>query len=369
MIFTSRSRIVAYANCPRYGYLAYDWQGTGLEAVQTSLPLAFGIEGHEALAGILLGTSVEMQLSKSIAAFAATIEAKGVRNEEVTAFFVREQQALLEGTLRAFARVRLPALKADFEFVAVEKEILWPVSPDIIDRVRCDVLARRRSDGGLFYVEWKTTSGGGDDWAKQWEHNTQLLANTLAIEETLGERVEGVMIEGLVKGRRKIDESLASPFFGQRIQNSPVCYGWVHEATGDYSVRFPRGKGWRKIPTWEIPGGGTERWVNEIMGVEDCRALFAPVPPIRPRREHLERWRRQTIAAERERAAKLDMVAKDPRMLDMAFPMNDEHCFRYWGHPCEFEPLCFGGEIAEDPVGSGLYQPHTPHHESVEDKR
>jgi hypothetical protein len=130
--------------------------------------------------------------------------------------------------------------------VAIEKEMKWEMGGGVIDQIRCDLLARRRSDGGLFYFEWKTTTTGGDEWAKQWEHNTQLLLNTLAIEEVLGERCEGVIIEGLVKGRRKIDDSISSPFFGRKIQQSPLCYGWKNPTTGAYRSKYTSASGWYK---------------------------------------------------------------------------------------------------------------------------
>jgi hypothetical protein len=364
-ILTSRSRIVAYANCPRLGYLTYDWGETGLEPVSLSLPLANGIAIHEILAAILTGTAPAVAISKALADYEALVHAHGVVNEDPTSvdWLIQEQRTLLEGMIHAWLRVRYPVLRSEYDFLAVERELLWPLDAEgtIIDQIRCDVLARRKSDGGLFYLEWKTTTTGGDEWVKQWEHNTQLLANTLAVEELLHERCEGVLIEGLLKGRRKIDEAARSPFQGRKIQFSPLTYGYKHVATGEFSARYQGAKGWYKIATWqEMP---VETWVSDVMTVEDCQGLFAPVPPIRPRRAHLDRWRGQTIALEQERAARLQILKTRPEALDTLFPMNDEHCFRYWGHPCPFEPLCFGDEVAQDPLGSGLYQPRQPHHD------
>lgn len=363
-ILTSRSRMVAYANCPRLGFLSYDWEGTGLEPVGVSLPLANGIAIHEALAAILTGTPPDSVISKILADYEASLRACGVMNEDPAGleWLLAEQRALLEGTIRAWLRVRLPQLRAQFDFLAVEHELRWPIDPEgrIIDQVRCDVLARRKTDGGLFYVEWKTTTLGGDEWVKQWEHNTQLLANVLAIEELLHERCEGVMIEGLIKGRRKVDEAQRSPFYGKRIQFSPLCYGYKHVITGEFSLRFQSAKGWYKVASWqEMP---IADWVANVMSVEDCQGLFAPVPPIRPNARHLDRWRKQTIVQELDRAFLLDQVKKGAMDPAVAFPINDEHCFRYWGHPCPFEPLCFREEVEADPLGSGLYERRVDHH-------
>lgn len=362
-IVTSRSRIVAYDNCPRYGYLAYDWDGTGLEASGLGLPLANGIAVHEILARILGKHNPEEVIQEELEKYRAAVRARGVLNEDPDgiSWLLAEQSALLEGTIRAWMQVRLPRLRAEYELVAVEKELNWPIAEDIIDQVRCDVLARRRSDGSLFYLEWKTAAAGHDEWAKQWEHNTQLLANTLAVEEMLGERVDGVLIEGLVKGSRQKDKNPRSPFYGRRIQQSPLCYGYRHEATGELQVAYTSARGWYRVASWQAVGSMQE-WLRVAMDDEDVLKLFSPVPPIRPRPEHLERWRRQTIAKERDRQLRLELVRSGGLTLDEAFPMNDEHCFRYWGHPCVFEPLCFTGAIQRDPLGSGLYQRHASHH-------
>lgn len=369
--YTSRSREVAYLNCPRLGYTAYDWDGTGLESESTSLPLINGNAIHEGIAGILTGGSYEVAIARQLELYRTTLNTRGVRNEAGVAlsWLEKEQETLLRGTVAAWMQERLPQLQAEFEVVAVEKELLWEMGEGVVDRVRCDVLARRRSDGGLFYVEWKTTSQGGEEWAKQWEHNTQLLLNTRAVEEVLKERVEGVMIEGLVKGRRKIDEARGSAFYGQRIQVSPLCYGYRHAQTGEYRARYTSQGGWYKVAVWEeMP---VEEWVETVMTKEERMALFAPVPPIRPSAFHLDRAQRQVVASVKEREAKLQWVRSGPaatlqERLDLAFPMNDEHCFRYWGSPCEFERLCFSQQISEDPLGSGLYRRKQSHHEPVE---
>lgn len=364
MIKTSRSRIVAYANCPRYGLLAYDYagDGMGLESVSASLPLVNGIVIHEVIAKILKGTDPEEALGEELEKYRAAVSARGVRlEEENTEFLLKEQETMLRGTVYAWLEVRYPLLMAEYEIVTVEKEMLWEMGEGVADQIRLDLLARRRRDGGLFYIEWKTTTTGGEDWAKQWEHNTQLLLNTLAVEEILGERCEGVIIEGLVKGRRKIDDSFSSPFNGHKIQQSPLCYGFKNSTTGAYRSKYTSASGWFKVATWnEMP---VKRWVAEVMEAEEKRKLFAPVPAISPNRKHLTRARKQVIAVEQERAAKLHFV-RNGGDVDKAFPMNDDHCFRYWGHPCEFEKLCFTDEVASDPIGSGLYQLKESHHKT-----
>lgn len=358
---TSRSREVAYQNCPRLGYLGYDWGGTGLEPVSLSLPLVNGIAVHEILAAILGGVHPEEAISKELAKYEADVRARGVANEDLDGLeeLIHEQSTMLAGTIWAWVESRLPRLRDQFDFLAIERELQWPVSEGgPIMQVRCDALAREKQGGGLYYIEWKTTSQGGEEWAKQWEHNTQLLSNTLAIEEVLGERCEGVIIEGIIKGRRAVDRAKSSPFAGKRIQQSPLCYGYVNELSGEYRAGWTSAKGWTKIATWkEVP---IRKWVERVMTEEERLALFAPVPPIKPTPWHLARWREQFLAAEAERAERLSRVSD--ANINALFPMHDEHCHRYWGAPCAFEPLCFRSAVSEDPLGSGLYQRRVDHH-------
>ena len=352
------------------GYLSYDWsEEGGLEPVGTPLALANGIVFHEVVAGILNKRSLEEVLAEQLARYETELRSRAViLNEDPRhfEFILREQRTMLVGTIHAWMQIRYPRIIAEYDLVAIERELNWELAPGIIDQVRCDVLARRKSDGGLFYLEWKTTGSGGDEWAKQWEHNTQLLANTLAVEEMLGERVEGVIIEGIVKGRRKRDDNSRSPFYGRKIQQSPLCYGYQNALTGDLQGRYTSARGWEKVASWDVAPDVRE-WIRVALEWEDLEKLFAPVPPIRPRGEHLSRWREQTIAEERDRAHRLHLVRKGDMLPHVAFPLNDEHCFRYWGHPCAFEPLCFTGAIAADPLGSGLFRIKKSHHDPYQE--
>lgn len=364
-ILTSRSREVAYANCPRLGLLSYDWDGTGLEPVGARLPLVTGIAIHEILAGLLVGRDPNELISKKLAEYAHELSTRSVLNEPgETDFLLEEQSALVRGTIAAWMRIRWPQLREEFEFVAIERELRWKLAPGIIDQVRVDALARRKADGGLFYVEWKTAGEGGDEWVAQWEHNTQILANTLAIEEVLGERVEGVLIEGLMKGRRGIDRNPKSPFYQRRIQQSAVCYGYVHDQAGEYRIDYTRANGWRKIAVWrEMP---VEEWVRRVMSEDECARMFAPCPPIRANRKQLARWREAAIVQNHERQARLELLREDPARIHLLFPINDDHCFRYWGNPCPFERLCFTEQIERDPLASGLFRRRVNHHAPVE---
>ena len=209
-------------NCRRERFLRYHWGKRGLQSKSLSLPLINGALIHKALERILRGADLDYVIASEIASYRGLITAHDISDEEVSEHMRGEQEALLEGLLRAWVKVRLPKVKAEYDIVWIEPEILWEMAPEdgdhpaVVDMVRPDLLLRRRDDGTLFYQEWKSTSSGDAEWATQWEHNSQVLANCLALEEVLGERVLGVVFEGIIKGWRGQDKARRSPFYGRR---------------------------------------------------------------------------------------------------------------------------------------------------------
>lgn len=220
----------------------------------------------------------------------------------------------------------------------------------------------------LFYLEFKTTTKGDENWIRSWEHNSQLLINTSALEDLLGERIGGVLIEGLLKGSRRKCTLKTSRFHDEVIQDSPLCYAFrTRTESGQwlYSSAWSRGAEHFRVAD-VFPDART--WLAHLTP-DDLRGLFVPVPPIHPSPEHLARHRRQMVFQEETVAFALDALkgASNPEtqrvVLDCYFPQNDDHCFRYYGSPCDMEPICFNRAIAADPVGSGLYQTRVPHHD------
>lgn len=353
--------MAAWQDCPRLRWNRYHAEGGGLSTPGTKLPLAEGIWIHECLEGLLKGRSLEAVIADGREELQRALLAHP--DAAALPHFLPEQTWMLEVLLRAWAQERLGVLLEEFELVASEQELLWPMgeTPEglpVIDMVRVDALMRKRSTGGLYYLEFKSTARGGDEWAKSWQRNSQLLANVLAIEEAWGERCEGVLIEGLVKGRRAVETTRSSRLCGQVVQQGPLAYGWK-DKSGIIWPAYASGR--TKVPLWEedlLP----HAWVEVLTREGVVSELFAPLPPIRPLHEHLSRWRETAVVQESRVARLVEAVTTGALPVHLAFPCHENHCFRYWGHPCEFEPLCFNAQVARDPLGSGLYQRRLPHH-------
>ena len=356
-LLTDRTRIVSFRNCPRLRYLNFHAYGHGIVPTGLSMPLSMGSALHLVLAQLRSGADPASVIATQSTDYRAILTA-ALDDGHV----IEEQVRLLEGMSWAWVRVRLPLIQQEYEPILIEREILWNMGVwkdsdgtllEIVDMVRCDVIERRRADGLLFYREVKSTSTGDAEWAKQFDTSTQMLANLLAIKETLHEEVAGVIIEGVIKGSRTKDRAKSSPFFGQKVQYSPLCYLY----TGPSGTSLEWARNLTKTPSWQIMDART--LVYEMLDEAACTALFTTVPPICPRPEHLERYRKQVLAQEGRIWSDLCRSTD----LDVAFPMNDDHCHRYFGSPCAYKDVCFDPQIGSSPIQSGRFIPRVPHHE------
>lgn len=365
-IFVDRSRMQEAHNCMRLRWWRYHFAGRGLEPRAASLALLEGGIIHRGIELLLGGGDIESIIAEVLPDFVAELRARGTSSGAADDLFVLEQSCLLECLLRAWDQVRLGEIKAEFEVVRVEPEIRWVMDagpPEMIDLVRPDTILRRRLDSRLFYREWKTTSSGGEDWAAGWEHTSQALANIAALQDTLKERIWGMQVEGFVKGRRDREKRKTSKFFGQPIQQSWLCYAW--KKNGALAPDWAYGA--EHVRVWEETTPAA--WIA-AQTPEKLASLFVHVMPVVPAEDRMASWRRQEVAKERRIAVAVTRLGPFPaeKDLDEEFPQNEDHCLRYWGHPCAFEAACFTARVRRDPVGSGLYALRVPHHRAEREK-
>lgn len=374
MIRTSRSKIVSAHVCRRYRYLKYHYGGGGLELVSGSLPAVSGQLVHDAFRDISLGVTVDAALATAGARLRAQMQEAAPLHPTLD-HEVIEQTYVVEGLVRAFHKARQPLIAQEFDLIHVEKEMEWELAPGVIMPLRMDRLERRKSDGMVFIRDFKTTSMAGMEWVRKWERDHQILAYTQAASELIGEPVGGMIIEGLVRGKKKRESGKTPMFPGQRIQQSPLCYVYRNDR-GEVSPYYQRGRGWEKVSLWEI-GITPEEWIDDRLTTEEVSDLFiAPVPPISPNRGALERWRRQHASLELQIAHAADVVEANKlaaekldnkviwlTSVDQEFPQNQDACYKYGeDYPCEFDQVCYNGQVEEDPIGSGLYAPRKDHH-------
>ncbi len=353
MIKTDRSRIVAYRNCPRLRWWGYEWEGTGLEPVRKAEALHVGLCVHEAAGNILSGEALEDAIGGTLESFTDGLA------HDAPSHYVKEQSALVEGLIRLWAVNLLPAMLEQYEVVSVEREWPWMVADDLMVMLRRDAVLRDKSDGSLVVWELKTASTLSDDYVKQWRHSGQVLCYVAATEAQYGEPVSGVLFHVLAKGRYVKDDGATSPWQGERIQQSPLCYAYK---VSDLIQPKYAPKGRKVFVPDHLP---LREWVPML---DPTRLVLVHLEP-GPTTGEMARWTRQTLRQEYElergcRSLRNHVMTDAVRMseMDKWFPLNDDHCFRFWGYPCPFEGLCFCAEVEADPLASGLYQRRVPHH-------
>lgn len=366
-IFTDRSRVLRYQQCPRARWYEYHHGGLGIVPRTLQIELDVGAAVHAGVARLLAGDGVE-------AAVAASLDAVQTDSPE--------QRALTEALVRVHALRLLPALIADYEVLEIEREDLMELAETdgmrIVWMSRPDALLRSRSTGDLFVYSLKTASTFDRRRDDENRHDVQGMSEIAALERRLGERIQGVLMHFLVKGRRDEngqDSFLVRPW--RRAEQFSDSWAWnprkpcENPASCPYhSVRrsdepYHNLRGYERVAVWEhMP---VARWIDMLAcgeavpgGDPLAQVAVAPIPYFRNSNE-IRRWLLQTASQELRVAA--DVLAVDgPNELDRRFPQYRRSCD--WPRRCVYQDLCFGPEGAELRWEEFGYVPRRPHHEA-----
>lgn len=208
MSYTNRSRIQAFQDCPRLGFITYHWGGLGLVPKKMSIYLGTGQYVHRGIALVLKHIkasqdkgekpTIPMQILDNIcwmlnAEYNEALEERGIslKPDETTEpeqYYVAEQIALVEGQIRAFAYRILPQFVHKYRVLAVEEE-LPPIQ--ISSSHSGPVLLESRPDAVLSlhenpeHIELLSLKTAGSYRKRQDEansHDLQGLCETLSYE-------------------------------------------------------------------------------------------------------------------------------------------------------------------------------------------
>lgn len=362
---TDRTRITTYQVCPRLRFLSFHYNGTGIVPAGVAHELRFGIAYHRAIEQLLTATITPSDPDPDARIIKEASDALliGLDLTGRPPFFAIEQRFLIEGLLWAWISVRRDRLLSQYEIVKTEQEFIWDMGSGITLMVRLDALIRDRFTSDLYYLEHKTTSSGNEKWADTFTHSAQVMAGILACEQALSEKPVGVIIEGHVKGSRRIDTAQNSEISGFEFQDSPLCYIWELPDKSVTSKWQSRG---RRVPVSSLVESPRD-WVNEVLTSLERENCFRSIPPILPDRIHLQRWLRQTVIQEAAiEAALRALVEADSiefrRILDTTFPLHDTSCEWQYGRRCSHWVFCHDAVSASNPELVGGFVPRTPHH-------
>ena len=175
---------------------------------------------------------------KATTSYREEAEARGMDVEQgaVEGAVIEEQSAYIEAVTHAFARVRLPHWQKEYDLIECEQEDRVPLSDDVTLAVRADAIVRRKADGRMFVVNFKTVGSADERWMRQWEVDMQLMTELLAAERRHGGEFGGVIIEGIVKGARvKVDAHLSEVRDSGKevagvITRNKLLYGYKRDA-------------------------------------------------------------------------------------------------------------------------------------------
>lgn len=410
IVFTDRSRIQTGMTCLRKRFLNYNYGGRGIERRGFSTPAQTGIQVHAGLDAVILGQAVDEAVEQTLAAYRQVVLMEGAdltqlepEQAEVERVLLEEQYDLTEGIVRGWAAVAWPRMQAEYETLAVEREELahFVVGTDEVRLgVRTDWIVRRRTDGGRFIINFKTVADAGKSWREQWRYDMVSLSECLAVEERLsvetGEPVKlgGVVIQGLLKGRRA-EYPQGS---GRYEHNSPLIRCWYCKGEPpmtedefyplsryDYTCDVPhvmrngkkcgggknhRLSGVRKGLVREVYPGGVAGWIAWLAAndSEVLESQIVTLDPILRSDWEIERWKRQTLTREVEiaqaaaRINAMDECMEREIACDAAFPMSSgDACVNSYGRPCTFLECCFSS-VGSDPLSTGLFRIREPNH-------
>lgn len=438
---TSRSQYVTSQACPRQGFLGYHLisapdSSPGLQSLRVSIPLLTGGKIHEGLALLMQGRSLEEAVSSSRASFLSFLEGrdllidpKGEGNKQITfsneviEYMTGQELALVESLLRVFHLRGLPSLSHYYEVLEVEKEgppiTLGYLSNDapLVFQWRPDGLLKRKTDGELVILSFKTAATYGQLQELQFSRDDQGISEVWALEQAMAywhqapasapkwyashfssdptpPRVAGVQMCVLLKGRKRSDSSTPgkevrySPLIQGYCQSSPqglgmdALYAWswdvpkISKEGNSYTGNI--GSKWKRFPVWTDYPEGIEGWISLLasgMIQPECGDPLASqmvFPEFAPKRDdRVESWARQLSLHELTRA---EMATEANRLfqerdwetlshyLDEHYPQRLGNCVHYGGL-CTFDPICQGPpQIITNPLGTGTYSARTPHH-------
>lgn len=362
-----------------------------------SLPLATGQYVHQGLEFILKVAQKGAQRSgeaswRDVARNAAKCAESAYRNEVAARgledigdpYTIEEQAALIEALIFGWTRAILPGLLEKFDILAVEEEMLLPMSDRVHLMVRQDLVVRRKSDHKLFVRDFKTAATMTDNSAQEYANSVQMAIGTLAAEKRFGEPVSGYYIDVLLKGQWAGEYNVESgDYSGPRRQRSSLIYGFRKEANppvweedwqykwkyrGEDGKNHTLGKLYTKSPVWETVG--VEYWVY-TMPLPTLWENFIEIGPFERQnllvRQYLasaaeeeERWISKVWEAGTEFEADWRSEGQQ-ELLSKLFPRS-YNCHSY-GSRCSMYDICFRTPgVWEDPLASGKYITRVPHH-------
>lgn len=346
---TDRSAVETDDTCGMKFWLNRKEAGIGIVPVKEVLPLAIGRETHEDLLAVANMQDISPDaIQGAIDTILAPISEDDKIDQRMMELVYRRV-----GWLAAFALFMEPDIRAEFDTVQVEHELILDRTPLWVATTP-DRILRRRSTGELIYKEYKTTISAAQKWINSWAFAIQLHIGIAAAQEEIEQKVAFGQVMGLMKGY----ESMAD----HRLMH-PYVWAWYNEGTGQWTNEYEKARsaGWKPMPVWEYPGG-VVAWV-QFCGAEVARSQFPHSMPVFLNERMLDEWVARRLFRERIIRSVEEKCRESVGLRSLYFERRTKNCRPPFGDACQYALACWNAEVAADPLASSEYVVRVPHHD------
>lgn len=192
---TARSMVDTYLDCPRMRFNQYHWGNTGLVPISRSIPLATGIHVHSGVQCLMTDIrdgrepNVDAAVEWATKLYARDLLERGFRGKGTTTdaqqeFTFKEQTALIEGLVRAWAMREMPRIQVRYRVLAVEREITpLPLAHNVEFMARPDAELQDLESGDHIVYSLKTNAMWNTKSEASYRLDLQGITEIYAVEE------------------------------------------------------------------------------------------------------------------------------------------------------------------------------------------
>ena len=344
---TNRTASITDDDCGRKWWLSQRVGGRGLVPKEEAFALMVGRETHEDLSAIGEMDDISPE------AIQRAIDDILLLIDDAAKTHIKKMEMLYRrlGWLAAFALYMEPSIRAIYDTVSIEKELVLDRTPLWV-AVTPDRILRHREKGYLVYREYKSTISASQKWLDSWKMAIQIHSSMKAVEEEVGLPVAFTQVMGLMKGYEKEG----------KIRH-PYVYGYRNRDNGDWTHDYDRARGpsWELTPVWDYPGGVVQ-WV-QLCGEDIAFSQFPHTEPIFLNEEILNEWVERRARREEEIRRVEESAHTDARTRAVYFPRKTHKCRPPFGDSCPYLGLCWNATWEGREVEHPDFSQRIPHHD------
>jgi hypothetical protein len=264
-------------------------------------------------------------------------------------------KTVIRRAVKGWMQHRWTQLSQDFERVSSEQEWQWSMHPMVAQSLRMDQIWRRKSDGHLLIVDFKTIGSLDANWVDRYRNSDQTHLYVQALVERTKEPVLGIQYEGLLIGKNEKDGS----GWGSAWTRAWAKGGIVHK-------KYP-GAGSAKYYLYHWNDAEFFDWLGT-----DIEDQFCTTGPLYPPPNQLLQTKDATVDAEIKWADKLAQLSECAKsygadsqeyqtLLGRLVERSSDACLKYgWGYACPYMGMCWEGQQPDQDT----FQPRIDHHDT-----